>query len=593
MLWRQVVSQSPVSPSEFAEAREQVSAYRKGLENLNRLVKSGGSLSGFERNCAFLNTRDQRFATVSAVSGFDFLDDGRAIAVSDWDGDGDVDIWLSNRTAPRVRFLQNQTRKSPTDLGRSFITVRLEGKNCNRDAIGARVTLTLEDGKPLVKALRAGEGYLGQSSKTLHFGLGEHLSRDSLAQIERMVVRWPHGDEQTFRNLPINRHYRIVEGDSVPHTWTRPDVELKIELAPQPEPPANTAQRIVLGHPLPAPALRYQSLQDDGGIREVGNESGPVLLNLWATWCGPCMKELVDLQSHYRALQELGLNVVAVAVDGQVDGDPAHRPQEVATRLELTFPVGTATDELMARIERLNTVSFGAHAQLPVPTSLLLDHKRRVCVVYRGPLDIGQLQADVRRLEMPTEVQIAASYPLPGVWNHPPAPPELLLVPLGLMERRQVDDAWDYAQRWQHELAQNHEFPKLLVWIGDELIAKGRKADGLDQYRQALTVDSNHLSALNNLAWILATDPNREIRDGREALKYAQQAVRLTKAQEPSVLDTLAACYAELGRFDEGLKVIDRAILLEQETGESALLQSLIRRRSHLQQRRPVRGSDQ
>ena len=67
----------------------------------------GRSFSGRERNCCFLNTGGKRFATVSAISGFDFIDDGRGIAVTDWDSDGDLDMWISNRNAPRLRLMRN------------------------------------------------------------------------------------------------------------------------------------------------------------------------------------------------------------------------------------------------------------------------------------------------------------------------------------------------------------------------------------------------------------------------------------------------------------------------------------------------------
>ena len=132
----------------------------------------GISWSGHERNCCYLNTGDGRFANISAASGLDFMDDARACALVDWDHDGDVDLWSVNRTAPQVRMLRNDT---PSD--HHYLALRLEGRTCNRDAIGARVEVTLKDeqsGNPqMIKTLRAGEGFLSQSSKWLHFGLGK------------------------------------------------------------------------------------------------------------------------------------------------------------------------------------------------------------------------------------------------------------------------------------------------------------------------------------------------------------------------------------------------------------------------------------
>ncbi len=84
-----------------------------------------------------------RFANISAVSGLDFPDDGRAVALVDWDHDGDLDMWLSNRNAPRLRLMRNDT---PT--GNHYLALRLvgNGTTTNRDAIGARVEVVLGGG---------------------------------------------------------------------------------------------------------------------------------------------------------------------------------------------------------------------------------------------------------------------------------------------------------------------------------------------------------------------------------------------------------------------------------------------------------------
>jgi len=160
------------------------------------MMREGRSLSGRERNCCFLNTRDGRFATISAASGLDFPDDGRALGLTDWDHDGDIDVWISNRTGPRLRMMRNDL-----DAGR-FVTVQLRGTTCNRDAIGARLELSLTAGpangdggqgagspppRRLIRTLTAGHGFLSQSSKRVHFGIapGQH--------IEKLTIRWPDG----------------------------------------------------------------------------------------------------------------------------------------------------------------------------------------------------------------------------------------------------------------------------------------------------------------------------------------------------------------------------------------------------------------
>ena len=94
--------------------------FRVASGQLGSMLAQGRSFSGRERNCCFLNTGRQRFATISAVSGLDYPDDGRAVAVTDWDQDGDLDLWISNRNAPRLRLFRND---SPAH--NHYLTVRL------------------------------------------------------------------------------------------------------------------------------------------------------------------------------------------------------------------------------------------------------------------------------------------------------------------------------------------------------------------------------------------------------------------------------------------------------------------------------------
>ena len=106
------MSQSPLDESEIEESAKADAPYRQHWTELSRRLKYGGSLSGRERNCAFLNSGEGHFATISSLSGFDFLDDARALALMDWDADGRMDFWVSNRTAPRVRFMKNELEES-------------------------------------------------------------------------------------------------------------------------------------------------------------------------------------------------------------------------------------------------------------------------------------------------------------------------------------------------------------------------------------------------------------------------------------------------------------------------------------------------
>jgi tetratricopeptide (TPR) repeat protein len=191
--WRQVVSRSPV------EARPEA-AYESGWNALNQLIREDYSWSGREPNVYYVR-RDGRYYDFSGVSGLDFADDSRAFAVTDIDGDGNLDILLKSRLGPQVRALRNEC-----GAGRPAVAIGLRGTVSNRDGIGARV-----DADGQVKFVQAGSGYLSQNTKALHFGTGSPA-------IRRVRILWPSGQSQEFANLEAGFRYEIEEGSS---EWRR------------------------------------------------------------------------------------------------------------------------------------------------------------------------------------------------------------------------------------------------------------------------------------------------------------------------------------------------------------------------------------
>jgi len=133
----------------------------------------------------------------------------RAAAVADFHGDGRLDIVVNNFNDYPYYFRNRQPR-------RNYIAFRLRGAmtdrdppqkgtgQSNRDAIGAVVRLHV--GKEVMtRQLNSAGGYLAQSSKTLHFGLGDR------SKVDRVEIRWPGGRHQTIDNPMINRLQEIAE----------------------------------------------------------------------------------------------------------------------------------------------------------------------------------------------------------------------------------------------------------------------------------------------------------------------------------------------------------------------------------------------
>jgi protein O-mannosyl-transferase len=80
------------------------------------------------------------------------------------------------------------------------------------------------------------------------------------------------------------------------------------------------------------------------------------------------------------------------------------------------------------------------------------------------------------------------------------------------------------------------------------------------------------LSTLNDLAWLLATSPQAEDRDGGRAVRFAERACDMTQYQQTIMVGTLAAAYAETGRFPEAVATAQKAINLATQEGDPALL---------------------
>jgi Flp pilus assembly protein TadD len=126
---------------------------------------------------------------------------------------------------------------------------------------------------------------------------------------------------------------------------------------------------------------------------------------------------------------------------------------------------------------------------------------------------------------------------------------------------------------------------RIHVDLAKALEMQGNVAEAIAEYRQAIRLQPDLPDALNNLAWILASDPHAELRDGGEAVRLANRACELTHNAIPTVIGTLAAAYAEAGRFDEAVaaaqKAHDLALSLDKKGVAAKNLELLVLYRSH------------
>jgi tetratricopeptide (TPR) repeat protein len=118
------------------------------------------------------------------------------------------------------------------------------------------------------------------------------------------------------------------------------------------------------------------------------------------------------------------------------------------------------------------------------------------------------------------------------------------------------------------------------AYLGIALLRRGEVEGAIAQWKESARLAPGYLTVLNNLAWLLATHPDARRRDPAAALSYAQRAQRLAP-DDPAVLDTLAACYAAAGRFDDARRVAQRARDLAERRAERALAEAIAARLAH------------
>jgi cytochrome c-type biogenesis protein CcmH/NrfG len=97
----------------------------------------------------------------------------------------------------------------------------------------------------------------------------------------------------------------------------------------------------------------------------------------------------------------------------------------------------------------------------------------------------------------------------------------------------------------------------------------GRTREAVLHFNEALRLDPASIEALNNLAWLLATCPTPGVRDGARAVELAERACSLTDSKAAILLGTLAAAYAEAGRFLDAVATAQRACAQATATGDA------------------------
>lgn len=149
----------------------------------------------------------------SKGSGLDVMVNARSATYLDFDRDGDLDVAMNNYH-DKAMFFENNNESSKNNA----LTVKLIGnpeKQSNRDAIGARLIVTLPDGNKVWREVSSSRGYLTSHPKEQHIGLAQHMLAD-------VTIYWPNGEQQKVEGLAAGSHFTIEQdGDIQARTWVK------------------------------------------------------------------------------------------------------------------------------------------------------------------------------------------------------------------------------------------------------------------------------------------------------------------------------------------------------------------------------------
>ncbi|MEE8278625.1 MAG: ASPIC/UnbV domain-containing protein, partial [Thermoanaerobaculia bacterium] len=310
------------------------------------------------RDQLMLNLGEGKFLDISGVSGMDSITDGRGAVFADFDNDGDLDVFVRALHGTAHLMFRNNVGNA-----NGFLRMALEGRESGRDAFGAVVRVKTSSGI-LTKVKSAGSGYLSQSDPRLLFGMGED------AKAEWLEVTWPSGRRERLDGPPANSSWLLVEGESklrlvadargwLPDPFTEDEARWYSVRVRKGDTFPSLPVTLLDGNP-----ATFASLLEPGR---------PTLVNLWATWCIPCRKEMPELERIHEAAGEKGLRVIGISID---DATTRDRVPEFLKEMGVSYPIAVAEAEFIRNFYTTDNVA--------VPISLLLDADGKITELLPG-----------------------------------------------------------------------------------------------------------------------------------------------------------------------------------------------------------------
>ena len=135
-----------------------------------------------------------------------------------------------------------------------------------------------------------------------------------------------------------------------------------------------------------------------------------------------------------------------------------------------------------------------------------------------------------------------------------------------------VDEA---IAQFEKSLAMSPDFAEAHHDLANALRKKGQYANAIAHYEAALQIDPRSILTMNNLGWLLSTCADPSVRNGAKAVEVAARADLLSGGEDPLILHTLAAAYAENGQFAQAIETAERALPLAEQQRKTILVRAL------------------
>ena len=540
--WRQVVANSPV------EAKP-AQSYEKGWNAINELIRSDGTWSGYERNVFYTNNRDGTFSDVSGAVGMDFLEDGRAFALADFNHDGRLEVFLKNRNSPQLRLLQNvMSNLAPS------IVFRLRGSKSNRDAIGAVITVETTAGRQ-TRMLQAGSGFLSQHSKEVFFGLG-----DAKGTV-RASIRWPNGLVQELRDLPLNHRVWVQEGTEPSRIEAfRPRTPKNIVSTPQKADAMPEVVETWLLTPVAAPDFSLPDM--NGQTQTLSSFRGRyVLLNFWVEGSASCREQLKVFNRTHKQWAEGGLELLTVNVD---DPEKVDSARAFIRDNRLSVPVLHGSEDIAGIYNILYGYLYDRHRDLTLPTSFLISSAGDIVKVYQGPANSDHVGEDFRQIPKTAAERLARALPFPGVTEALEFQRNYLSYGSIYFQRGYVDQA---EASFRLALRDDPSSAEALYGLGSVYLKQEKIDAAREQFERATKLQGSYPDTLANVWNNLGLLATREKRTA-EAIPYFEQALKLSP-DHLIALENLGNAYRQQKNWDEARKFLERAVAVGPQDAEA------------------------